>query len=406
MNPESRNVVQMIIDKFEEKDAFHLINIDDLVNKYTEFQEVLPKVFPFYAVKCNNDVVILKVLAALGIGFDCATKNEIQTMLSLGVSPDKIIYSHPIKQEPHLQYAASVNVGMMTFDCIPELHKIKQYYPSAKLLIRFSCDDEKCVHKFGDKYGCSPDNEAFELFCVAQSLKLNVVGVSFHVGSISRDYNTYTYAIKRSQKLFALGKSMGFNMVLLDIGGGFPGYNQNEFRKIGRIVNDSLETYFSCENIQVIAEPGRYFVESAVTAACRITCMKKRAENISYYLNDGLCGSLAFSNFYSDPYEFKILKDLKDMKLYSSIIYGPTCWGEDIVDKSIHLPQLQINDWLYLDNFGAYKQGFVTTFNGFSSPKMYAICSTQKWKLFKADFPISKYKIQKDGTCIIIDNNL
>ncbi|XP_044730401.1 ornithine decarboxylase 1-like [Chrysoperla carnea] len=373
MQPKIRNMVQLIIDKFEEKDAFHLTNIDDLVNKYTEFQEVLPKVFPFYAVKCNNDAVILKVLVTLGMGFDCATKNEIQTMLSLGVSPDKIIYSHPIKQESHLQYAASVNVGMMTFDCIPELHKIKQFYPSAKLLIRLSCDDETSLHKFGDKYGCNPDIEAFELLCVAHSLKLNVVGISFHVGGNCRDYNSYTYAIKRSQKLFALGKSMGFNMVLLDIGGGFPGSDQIEFRKLGRIVNDSLETYFSSENVQIMAEPGRYFVESAVTAACRITCVKKRAENISYYLNDGLCGSFAFTNFVNGPFEFKILKDLTDSELYSSIIYGPTCWGEDIVDKSIHLPQLQINDWLYLENFGAYKQVFVTTFNGFSKPKTFMI---------------------------------
>jgi len=32
------------------------------------------RLFVFSAMKCNNDPVILKMLAGLGIGFDCASK--------------------------------------------------------------------------------------------------------------------------------------------------------------------------------------------------------------------------------------------------------------------------------------------------------------------------------------------
>ena len=41
---------------------------------HEEWMKALPKVQAFYAVKCNNDPVILKTLAALGTGFDCASK--------------------------------------------------------------------------------------------------------------------------------------------------------------------------------------------------------------------------------------------------------------------------------------------------------------------------------------------
>lgn len=51
-----RKAIQLIIDKFEEDEAFHLINIDDIVNKYEEFQEVLPQVLPFYGKK--NFIII------------------------------------------------------------------------------------------------------------------------------------------------------------------------------------------------------------------------------------------------------------------------------------------------------------------------------------------------------------
>lgn len=59
---------------------------------------------PFYAVKCNPDPVIVRLLAALGCGFDCATKGEIDLVLNglgedlsfsaLGLT-DKIVYANP-----------------------------------------------------------------------------------------------------------------------------------------------------------------------------------------------------------------------------------------------------------------------------------------------------------------------
>ena len=60
--------------------------------------EKLPRVQAHYAVKCNSDKLIIKLLAYLGAGFDCASKNEIEMILDLGVSPDRIIYANPCKQ--------------------------------------------------------------------------------------------------------------------------------------------------------------------------------------------------------------------------------------------------------------------------------------------------------------------
>lgn len=36
------------------------------------------KKFVFTAVKCNDSPIVLKMLAALGTGFDCASKGEIK----------------------------------------------------------------------------------------------------------------------------------------------------------------------------------------------------------------------------------------------------------------------------------------------------------------------------------------
>ena len=57
----------------------------------------------FIAVKCNDNPMLLRTLAALGVGFDCASKNEIRSVLDLGVNPSSIIYANPCKQASHLK---------------------------------------------------------------------------------------------------------------------------------------------------------------------------------------------------------------------------------------------------------------------------------------------------------------
>lgn len=66
------------------------------------------------------------MLAAVGANFDCATKREIETVLSIGVKPNKIIFAHTVKQASHIQYASKVGVNVMTFDNAEELRKIKR----------------------------------------------------------------------------------------------------------------------------------------------------------------------------------------------------------------------------------------------------------------------------------------
>lgn len=81
---------------------------------------------------------MLRVLAALGTGFDCASKHEIESVLDVGVSGDRIIFANPAKPARHLKYATSNGVNTMTFDNALELHKIKAIAPNAKYKQSFS----------------------------------------------------------------------------------------------------------------------------------------------------------------------------------------------------------------------------------------------------------------------------
>lgn len=120
--------------------------------------------------------MLLKLLAALGTGFDCASKSEIQTVLDLGVDPSNIIYANPCKQGSFIRFAAERDVKMMTFDNAEELYKIKRLFPNAQLIIRILADDSKALIRLGDKFGASLDNTG-SLLQTARELDLNVIGV-------------------------------------------------------------------------------------------------------------------------------------------------------------------------------------------------------------------------------------
>ncbi|KAL5015826.1 hypothetical protein ScPMuIL_005415 [Solemya velum] len=264
----------LLQEKENKEDAFVVIDLGDIVHKYDNWVRKLPRVKPFYAVKCNNDHAVLKILADLGTGFDCASQTEIQKVLNLDVDPARIIYANTVKQTSFLNYSADKNVRTMTFDNEAELHKIKAVFPGARLVLRILPGHFKVAIELGNKFGCHPKRVS-NLLAIAKSLTLNVVGVSFHVGSGCREAEAYAVSIEKAREAFDLACDLGFKMELLDIGGGYPGHETGpgevSFEEMADVINSSLEKYFpEKEGVKVIAEPGRYFARSAMSIAVNI----------------------------------------------------------------------------------------------------------------------------------------
>ena len=105
------------------------------------------KVQSFYAVKCNPDPEIIKVLALKGASFDCASKSEIEAVRNVGeiimkemeeektrIQPEKIGFFHPYKMRSGIQYALTTGIKKMTFDSLNELDKISTEYSGSRYL--------------------------------------------------------------------------------------------------------------------------------------------------------------------------------------------------------------------------------------------------------------------------------
>ncbi|XP_049834924.1 ornithine decarboxylase-like [Schistocerca gregaria] len=383
------NIIKDITETGLQEDPFCVCDISDVIKKHEEWKVQMPRIQPFYAVKCNDSLNVIRVLAALGTCFDCASKAEINKVLSVGVDPSRIIFAHPAKPLSHLRHAAAVGVDLMTFDGERELHKIKNVFPTAKLVIRIRCDAAIAKSCLGKKFGCDPEREAPHLMNVAHSLGLEIVGVSFHVGSGCGDPPIYHKAIAASRKVFDHGVFLGFSMKLIDIGGGFPGEKGCSLDRIAEVVNNALEEFFPDCGTQVIAEPGRFYVASAYTLAANVHSKRELSNvkdgsitSVMYYINDGVYGSFNFILYAPAKVTPIPLKGTKHA-VYPSSIWGPTCEDIDKVVNLTLLPELGIGDWLVFENMGAYNLQVASPFSGFPTPAVHTVIDEHGWRQLK-----------------------
>ncbi|VDN32621.1 unnamed protein product, partial [Cylicostephanus goldi] len=165
---------------------------------------------PFYAVKCNTDLVLIRILASLGVGFDCASREEIDIVMDMGVTPDRIIYANPCKTRSFIMHAKERNVTMMTFDNAEELEKVAGLHPDAEMILRIAVSDPTATCPLNLKFGANPVKEAPQLLVQAKQLGVEVVGISFHVGSGCNDPTAYREAVAHARNLMDIGEGLGF----------------------------------------------------------------------------------------------------------------------------------------------------------------------------------------------------
>ncbi|CAF0778663.1 unnamed protein product [Rotaria sordida] len=392
----------------DEVEPFFAVDLEDICNKHIRWLTSMPRVTPHYAVKCNDDINILKLLAYLGAGFDCASKGEIKKVMDLGVSADRIIYANPCKQSSYIRYAQEVGIETMTFDNEQELMKIKQLHPNAKLVLRIVTDDSNAVCRFSMKFGADM-NTACKLIEKAQEIDMTIIGVSFHCGSGQMTSKAFVDAIQNARIIMNYGIKLGFNMHLLDIGGGFPGNTGTEdyFSEISAAINKTLEEHFPDNgNIRIIAEPGRYYVASAYALATNVIASREMIDSETgnmkymYYINDGVYGSfncVLYDHYVPEP---SLLPKNESNKKYTSSIWGPTCDGLDCIHQSIQMPKLNIGDWILWKNMGAYTISAAVRFNGLPFGKPHYFMSKQFWDSVKAAFQTIPRKYQVDTSVI------
>jgi len=356
-----------------------IIDHDVIRANYEKLRRHLPRVGLYFAMKANPEEQIIKTLYPLNSGYDVASLQEYEAVLSNVPAKalrghkrnafiwDKIIVANTIKPIATLTRITGYNT-LMTFDNPDELTKIKEHCPDAGLVCRLRVQNVGSVVELSSKFGVEP-GDAANLIEKAFNLGLTVEGLSFHVGSQCCNIDNYLNALEASAQIFKEVGKRGFKMRLLNIGGGFPvPYDGNvpPFEALGKKLRKEIDRLFP-KNIEVVAEPGRFLVATAATLVVEVVGKSFRDDKWVYYVNDGVYGTLSGVIFDHIQYHFNAFK--RGEKKLSAVV-GPTCDALDTVSTAELLPELNIGDLLYVKNCGAYTNGSATTFNGFPKARI------------------------------------
>src|SRR6478672_8605646 len=226
-----------------------------LRENYGEFRKHLPRVQVYYAVKANSAPEIVRTFYEAGGSFDVASVAEFLTVHeNVKDLPDeqrqafiwdRIIYANPIKATDTLEQLDQYK-PLVTYDNHEEVIKIARHAPHAGLVLRVGVPNTGSMVELSSKFGALP-GEAVDLIVFARNNKLEVEGLSFHVGSQCTNVQNYIQALQLSAEIFAEAKSRGIDLKLLDIGGGFPAHYDNTilaFKSIAKAINPELDRLF------------------------------------------------------------------------------------------------------------------------------------------------------------------
>jgi ornithine decarboxylase len=345
---------------------------------YHIFKTHLPRVQCYYAVKANSHPEIIKTLFDEGSSFDVASYNEFMQIYEYlkhfeekdkdFFIWDKIIFSNTIKDKETLRKIKRYR-PLVTYDNSDELKKIKECCHTAGLVLRLKVPDSGSQVEMSSKFGAEP-GDADHLIGQAFDAGLVVEGLSFHVGSQCTNFDNYTAALSITSDIFHAARKRGYNLKIVDIGGGFPvPYDAQvpRFEGLAKLINAECQRLFP-DDIEIIAEPGRFMVATAATLISEIIGKARRDGKIFYYINDGVYHT--FSGVVYDHWIPNFHSFGRGKKEVCAVV-GPTCDSFDKVSLSEQLPaNLGIGDFLYTENIGAYSIASATKFNGFDGAKI------------------------------------
>ena len=340
-----------------------------LINQIKKWDDAVPWIQSFYAIKSNPCNEIIKTIMNPGIslynkiGFDSASIGELELALKYTNLGKNIIYTNPhiIPHEKNKMCELLPKIIVKVVDNLYELKKIIEYEIKTELLIRLISNIYIANVPFDTKFGCTIE-EGFEIIEYANKYNIKIKGISFHIGSggeFSRK-SAYEKAIKYAEPVLKyLENVLKDEKPILDIGGGLL-YDTNLEEALGW--TEELSQKYT-----IISELGRYYAEPSYHLAVQVIGKTKRG----IYLDNGLYHELNVYNWEKwrlprlTHYYDTNTETIEEVKGLNKVkIFGPTCDSMDTMNECDFPNEFEVGDWIFLHNMGAYTSAGKVDFNG------------------------------------------
>ncbi|CAM3746420.1 type III PLP-dependent enzyme [Phaeobacter inhibens] len=348
-----------------------VIDSQAVARQYAALAQGLGRARIHYAVKANPEPQILRRLTRMGANFDAASRAEIEMCLAAGAKPSQITFGNTIKRPADIAFAHEIGITHFAVDALAEMEKLAEHAPGARVCIRLLVEATGADWPLSRKFGCTPAM-ALTLMDRARDLGLCVSGLSFHVGSQTRDPQMWADTLDQVAQVWRAAKSAGHELTLLNIGGGFPASYGTEVMAPNRYAQEvmALVNARFPDACEIMAEPGRGLVAEAGAIAAEVLLVSRKDAGDMHrwvYLDIGKFSGLAETM--DEAIRYRITTDHGDGQTGPCILAGPSCDSADVLyEKQLYqMPlELKAGDRVVIHACGAYTTTYASVgFNGF-----------------------------------------
>jgi diaminopimelate decarboxylase len=311
-----------------------------------------------YAIVCNKNRYLVRVLAALGAGIHANTPGDAHAALAAGVPAERIVYSGSNLDRADLDYVLARGLAL-NLDSLDQVRDLAACGYTGAFGLRFLIDEDERLNRIG-----VTRQELPEALALAHAGGMRIAGLHMYAGTNSRSVERFRACFSRLLEAAADLPDLAF----VDVGGGYGvGYREDEspldLRTLGREVAARLEALSSSRGgrIRLVLEPGRTVVASAGTLLTRVVSVKERGGR-RYVGTDTTVANLAVESVYHAYHRVEAIAPRGPVLAVPTVVCGNTTHSRDFVSRGCDLPALERGDLLAVGDVGAYGYAMASHF--------------------------------------------
>ncbi len=330
-----------------------------------------------YSVKANSNLALLKMLAGLGCGFDVVSGGELERVLRAArTSAGRVVFSGVGKTPQEMDAALRAGILMFNVESESEMETLAEraarLKKTAHVAFRVNPDVPAETHPYiatglhKHKFGV-PIAAARRLYeLAAREKRLQVAGVSVHIGSQIISVDPFAAAMERVAELVRALKSEGHDIRYVDAGGGLGiRYDAQEIPHFSQHVKDfarAITRPLRALRVHLLLEPGRSIVGPAGALLVRVL-YRKANDGKSFLVVDGAMNDLIRPALYGAHHEIVPVARPEVEERDVVDVVGPICETGDFFARERALPPVEQGGLLAILDAGAYGMSITSNYN-------------------------------------------
>jgi diaminopimelate decarboxylase len=331
----------------------------------------------FFAVKALPNPEILKIMSAMGFGFDCSSVAELVLCRRIGARPEQLMFTSNNTSSKEFEAALADGGCLLNLDDISLLAKVP-HLPEL-LCFRYNPGPRRTGNDIiGNpveaKYGVAADQleEAYR-----QAIDLGVKRFGLHTMLASNELN-YTYMVATAEMLLEeverISAALGIRFEFVNIGGGLgipyrPDAEPLNFDAMAAEITALFQAFKARNGYmpRLYMESGRYMTGPH---GVLVTTAINRKEIYRTYLGvDASMSALMRPGMYGAYHHITVLGKSTGVDAEVVDVTGSLCENNDKFAIQRPLPPIREGDLLLIHDTGAHGHSMGFNYNGKLRPK-------------------------------------